>query len=428
VKGPGADDTGLAPAKERLGLAVLAHALLRIAASADGTLVGLYLAALAHERAGFGAGLAGLLGATAYAAELVGSLPLGMAADFFPVRVLMAAGAVSSALGTGALALVASIPLVFLSRIVQGAGLAAVTPPLLVALAGATRQAPSRRARLMGLFELSMLAGLALGGLVGSQLWVRLRVMGFALLAMLALASAVIFLLAAGDRRPQATPHALHDLRQALENPIVRRLAPVWLCVNGVVGLWLGPTLIFLLTQHDRGAQFLVGLFAATPADVGWLLLGYTAVFAAGVLLWSLVLVPGRLLGSLRTSLYAMLAVCAALFALNHSAHWSAAGRVVLLVITALLIMVESGFTPAALTWLAQALGPVAGKGAAMGVYSVLLGVGAVIGSLLAAALGTVWQIDGLLLGTVGLALLALLLLSWISRLGKSAEAGGHHA
>lgn len=423
-----ADDGALAPATERLGLAVLAHAVLRIAASADGTLVGLYLAALAQAHAGFGVGLAGLLAATAYAAELVGSLPLGLAADFVPVGVLMAAGAVASALGTGAFAIVASIPLFFVSRLVQGMGLAAVTPPLLVALVSAPRPVPSRRARLMGLFELSMLAGLALGGVVGSQLWIRVRVMGFGLLAMLALACAVIFPLAAMHRRPQATPHALHGLRQALENPVVRRLAPVWLCVNAIVGLWLGPTLIFLLTQQNRGAQFLVGRFAATPAHVGWLLLGYTAVFASGVMLWSLVLAPGRLLGSLRTSLYAMLAVCAALFALNHSGHWSAAGRAVLLVITALLVMVESGFTPAALTWLAYALGPIASKGAAMGVYSVLLGIGAIIGSLLAAALGTVGQIDGLLLGTVGLALLALMLLSWVSRLGKSAEAGEHHA
>jgi hypothetical protein len=41
-----------------------------------------------------------------------------------------------------------------------------------------------------------------------------------------------------------------------------------------------------------------------------------------------------------------------------------------------------------------------------------LLGLGAVAGSLLAAALGTLWQVDGLLLGTVLLGALALLLLT----------------
>jgi MFS family permease len=76
-----------------------------------------------------------------------------------------------------------------------------------------------------------------------------------------------------------------------------------------------------------------------------------------------------------------------------------------------LLIMVESGFTPAALAWLAQSLGSGTGKGAAMGIYSVLLSVGAIGGSLLAGVLGKMLSVDGLLLGTVALAVCALLLL-----------------
>jgi MFS family permease len=76
-----------------------------------------------------------------------------------------------------------------------------------------------------------------------------------------------------------------------------------------------------------------------------------------------------------------------------------------------LLIMVESGFTPAALAWLAQSRGSGTGKGAAMGIYSVLLSVGAIVGSLMAGALGKLLSVDGLLLGTVGLAVCALLLL-----------------
>jgi MFS family permease len=73
--------------------------------------------------------------------------------------------------------------------------------------------------------------------------------------------------------------------------------------------------------------------------------------------------------------------------------------------------MVESGFTPAALAWLAQSLGFGTGKGAAMGIYSVLLSLGAIGGSLIAGALGKLLSVDGLLLGTVGLAVCALLLL-----------------
>ena len=46
-----------------------------------------------------------------------------------------------------------------------------------------------------------------------------------------------------------------------------------------------------------------------------------------------------------------------------------------------------------------------------MGIYSVLLSVGAIGGSLMAGVLGKLLSIDGLLLGTVGLAVFALLLL-----------------
>ena len=52
--------------------------------------------------------------------------------------------------------------------------------------------------------------------------------------------------------------------------------------------------------------------------------------------------------------------------------------------VIAVLIMIESGFTPAALSLLAGAVGPGVGRGAAMGIYSFLLSVGALIGSVLA--------------------------------------------
>jgi len=56
--------------------------------------------------------------------------------------------------------------------------------------------------------------------------------------------------------------------------------------------------------------------------------------------------------------------------------------------------MVESGFTPAALSLLAGAIGAQAGRGAAMGIYSVLLSIGAIVGSLLAAAFGQTFAAD----------------------------------
>jgi MFS family permease len=264
-------------------------------------------------------------------------------------------------------------------------------------------------------FELSLLAGLALGGLVGTQLWARQQRGAFDSLALLYGLSALLLLFSALHAVGQGRQAALRGLRRALGDPLVRKLAPVWLCVNAIIGLWLGPTLSFVLTGRPVSDQYLDGIFATAPTDVGWLLLGYTVVFGTGVAVWGGLLPKTGVRRAMRVSLWAMVAVCAALALLNHSTSWPAWSRGVLGAVAALLIMIESGFGPAALMWLAQSLGLEAGVGAAMGIYSMLLSLGALAGSLLAGWAATLWRVDGLLLVTVLLAACALLFLSRMS-------------
>lgn len=184
--------------------------------------------------------------------------------------------------------------------------------------------------------------------------------------------------------------------------------------MNCVIGLWLGSTLPFLLTQSVKSRQYLAGIFANDPRRVGWLLLEYAIVFSAGVTVWSFILPHMKIRRAMTITLGAMLPVCAGLYLLNHSSSESTAVRWVIVVLTALAVMIESGFTPAALAWLAEALPPQSGKGAAMGIYSVLLSLGAIAGSLLAGLLGQRYAIDGLLYGTVLVAVLALVFLHWV--------------
>jgi predicted MFS family arabinose efflux permease len=190
----------------------------------------------------------------------------------------------------------------------------------------------------------------------------------------------------------------------------------VWLCVNSIVGLWLGPTLIFLLTQKVRSGQFLAGIFGAQPERVGWLLLGYSVVFGAGVTAWSIVLPRMPIIRALRIALVAMFAVCLGLFILNHSGDRTHTSRWAIGIATALCVMVESGFTPAALSLLAGAIGAQAGRGAAMGIYSVLLSIGAIAGSLMAATLGNRFAVDGLIYGTLAMAVVAMALLGRVDQ------------
>jgi len=178
--------------------------------------------------------------------------------------------------------------------------------------------------------------------------------------------------------------------------------------MNIILGVWLGPTVYFLMTSRSTNSQLFAGLLADRPQQLGWLLFGYSLVFGTGLLAWSVVL-PRLALGrALRISLVAMLAVSIGLLALNHAGRWPLGARWVLTAVIALVVMIESGFTPAALTLLASAVGPRAGRGAAMGIYSFLLGIGALVGNVLAGVLGKRFAFDGLIAATVVLALVAL--------------------
>lgn len=356
-----------------------------------------------------------MLGAIAYGSELAASLPLGLASDLLPGRLLMPLGALASGLGTGMLPFAAGTPGLIASRVLHGLGVAGVTPPLLGMLAQLTARDPARRARVMSFFELSLLSGLGLGGVVASQSWARFGTPAFGLVALLDAVCAILLFIASRRVPARRTAAALAGLREVLRHPSVRRIAPSWLCVNAVIGLWLGPTLTFLLLEPPRSGQYLDGLYAHAPQRIGWLLLGYTVVFGVGVSLWSIILPKLRPRLALASSLVAMLGATLALYAINHSGHSGGDTRAALLGVTAVLVVIESGFTPAALSLLAGSLEVVSAKGAAMGIYSVLLGLGAVIGSLLAGVLGALWQIDGLLLGTLLMALAALFTVRLVS-------------
>ncbi len=397
-----------------LAWVISAHGLLRIASGTSGILIGLYLASLNNHGAHLSAGLVGTLSAVSFAAELFASIPMGLASDAMQPRLLMTAGAIIGALAVFLFAVSGSTSIFFLSRLLEGVGAAAIVPALLAYLTDATDDRPTLRVKAMSYFELTLLAGLALGGIVAGQLFRVLHAGAFAIVAIVYLLCAVTLFINISGRTVRHLVSPLDDLKQVLQLPSIRHLAPVWLCVNSVVGLWLGPTLPFLLTERSTKSQYLAGIYASTPASVGWLLLGYSIVFGIGVTAWSFVLPHIRLKNAMRITLGAMLPVCAGFYLLNHSGNQSSTARWSLGAIISLLIMVESGFTPAALAWLAGTLPIESGRGAAMGLYSVLLSVGAIIGSLLAGILGQRYAIDGLLYGTVFVAILALIFLHWI--------------
>lgn len=352
-----------------LGAGIVGHGLARIAGAASGVLIGVYFAALSGRGTHVGAGFVGVLGAVSFAAELVASVPLGTLSDAVSPRRLMVTGALLAGFATWLMGVTLRVPAFVMSRVLEGVGAAAMTPPLLAWLAEVTERDAGLRARVMSFFELSLLGGLGLGGIVATELWQWVGARGFDVIAGGYSVCAVLFYTAVRGGKAHGRQAALSGLRKALQDRAVRHLAPVWLCINAVAGLWLGPTLAFLLTRRATSGQYLDGIFAADPTRVGWLLLAYSVVFGVGVTAWSFVLPRLRVRTAMKIALAAMLPVCGGLYVLNHSAAMTDGERWMVGVATALLVMVESGFTPAALAWLAQSLGRGAGKGAAMSVY-----------------------------------------------------------
>jgi MFS family permease len=413
-----ADAATLIRARHRLPIALLGNALMRIAGGASAVIVGLYLADLANRGAHVNAALVGTLGAVSFGSELLFGIPAGMLSDAVAPRALMTGGALLGAAATQLFGMTHWVSIFFLSRAIEGIGAAAGAPPLLAHITDVTDRDPRLRARAMSYFELSLLAGLALGGLMGAQLWRIFHITAFATVAFAYFISAGLLYFGVAGSKGRGGPEAMAGFWRALHQPSLRRLAPIWLCVNAVVGLWLGPTLTFLLTEKVHGTQFFAGIFAYQPERVGWLLLGYSLVFGAGVSAWSVILPRMSILRALRINLAAMFAVCVGLLLLNHSGGQSQAVRWVIGVASALCVMVESGFTPAALSLLAGAVGAQAGRGAAMGIYSVLLSIGTIAGSLIAAALSNRFAVDGLIYGTLTMALIAMALLGRLQAVG----------
>jgi predicted MFS family arabinose efflux permease len=421
VEKPSANHAGIADfaaARNRLPIALVGNGLLRIASGASGVLVGLYLAGLANQGAHVGAALVGTLGAVSYGAELFSAVPMGMLSDAVAPRTLMTGGAVLGAVATQLFGMTGWVGVFFLSRAIEGLGAAAGTPPLLAHITDITADDPALRSRAMSYFELSLLAGLALGGLAGAELWRLFHTTAFASVASIYLLCSVLLYFGATGTKGHGEKEALQGFWRALREPSLRRLAPVWLCVNSIVGLWLGPTITFLLTEKVRTSQFLTGIFGDHPERVGWMLLGYSLIFGTGVSVWSVILPRMPILRALRISLAAMFAVCLGLYLLNHSGGQSDPAKWAIGAVTAVCVMVESGFTPAALSLLAGAVGAQAGRGAAMGIYSMLLSVGAIGGSLMAAVLGSQYAVDGLIFGTFAMAVIALSLLGRVGETG----------
>jgi MFS family permease len=409
---------------------VLGTFTLRFSTGLTGGLLVFYLAGLADYPGGrtVSAFEVGVIAATYFLAELVLSPLFGVASDRFGARVVMQLGPIFGAVAVIVTAFTTDVLVLGVTRWVEGAAAAASIPSILGYIALVTSGDDRRRGQAVARFEAATLAGLGGGIVAAGALYGLLGRNAFLLNAGIYAVSFAIYRFGvgepAGDRREAHVTELgaggvgalaeerfnLARYRRVLASAGVWLLAPTWIALNAFVGVWTSQS-IFQLVQAPRPGfeeQLLMGGFAPIHVSAG--LAAWLAVFFAGLLYWG-----NRFRRFRRTTLIAIgifggLALLGAIFGLNHSAAWGLAPQLGLAVIAAGGLFVLAGATPAALGLLADISEThPRDRGAIMGLYSVFLAVGQIVGSVLGGAAAE-WQgVDGLLGASLLLMLAALL-------------------
>jgi MFS family permease len=424
--------------RRSLNAVLLGTFTLRFSTGLTGALLVYYLA----ELEGFGADRVsalevGFLTAAFYVAELVLSPIFGMLSDRIGSRKVMQYGPIFGAVAVVMTALTTDLFLLGITRWLEGAAAAASIPSILGFIAIATSNDEALRGRIVARFEAATLAGLGLGLVAGGGLWALLDRNAFYLNAILYGVSFLIYRygvtdavgrgaeaaeidaetaeLGAGGVGALSRGFDLARYRGVLSNPAVWLLAPTWIAVNAFIGAWTSQSIFQLVNEPRPGFedQLLMGGFEPAQVSIG--LAVALAVFFAGLFYWG-----NRFKRYRRTTIMGIgiaggVAMVAAVFGLNHAEGALAILQIPLALVAAAGLFVLAGATPAALGMLADVSEHhPEDRGAIMGLYSVFLAVGQVVGSLFGGGAAELLGIDGLLLASAALLLLALGPLRWL--------------
>ncbi|MFQ5855853.1 MAG: MFS transporter [Anaerolineae bacterium] len=384
--------------------------VLRGAASAMGVMVGFYLRYLNDSGIQRTTPLTIALFAVAFfATELIGAPLFGAWSDRYGHKPFMILGPLFGAAAVQITAVTAALPLLLLTRLLEGLSTASSVPATLSYISNATIQNPTARGRAVSLWEISTIGGLALGFRIAGTLWDDLGRSGFSVVAVVYLISVAIFywgmrhLPPAVPTEPSESRRLIHILRQ----DDILRFAPAWVAFSAIVGLWLNH-LPFQLSGAVRSLdQNLMGGFSGEV--VGTMLAAYALLFSIGVFIWGLTFARIRRVIILLIANVGVFVATFASYGINHVSLDDRGFVIGLLVVFVAGVMLESGFTPAALGYLADiSENYLEDRGAIMGLYSVLLGIGQLIGGGVGGPFAQRWGMDGVILLTALFGLVAL--------------------
>jgi MFS family permease len=378
----------------------------------------------------------GVMGALFYAGELIASPFFGVLSDRIGHRRVMLVGPAFGAVAVIITAFTVSLPVIGFTRVLEGLSTAASVPSILGFIAFATAADELMRGKAVARFEAATLAGLMLGFVVAGPLFAALGPVAFLANAIMYAISFSIYRLGVPkDAEPEPAARS-HDPEEGLRRylRIVRGshvwlLAPTWIAINATLGLYTTQTLFQLVRAPDPNFadQQLMGGFDPVQVSAGLAVGGL--LFFVGLFYWG-----GKFKSMRRTSiiLYGIIGgavMLAAGAAINHAGTTSILLLLALVVAAAAGLFVLAGATPAAIGLLADMTEAYPDdRGAIMGLYSVFLGVGQIVGSIIGGIAAQRAGLDGIFVASLVLLGIAVLPIGQLRRYEHrvGAPAGAH--
>jgi MFS family permease len=449
--------------------AVIAGSLvLRIAAQTMSQMLQFYFARISNESHPLSHTTTGLITASFFITELLGSPVFGAMSDRSGRKRVIMLGPLFGAVAVQIPAMTMALGLLVVSRLLAGLSTASSIPATLGYISEATTGRPRLRARIMGLFEITFVGGVAAGAVLGGYLWkffgstvmlghFALTGPAFSVNGLVYLVSLAIFAwglreygrngstatgpdeveFAARSRNPAKTAinvsrnisrqlgGRLSRYASILRSPMVWDFVPAWLSVNCILGMWINHSPRLLVGKDHFPGQTLMGAYTEVRFGNGFAV--FALIFAAGVLVWSLFIGRYRKTSVMLIAVAGLFVTMLTAYLLNHSTRES---NQAVFVLTACLLMgfvTLSGFTPAALTYLADITEKyVEDRGSIMGLYTVFLGIGQVVGTAVGGVLATYAGIDGLILLSTAFGVITLASLLYLRKSEQPASPRGH--
>src|SRR6266571_3067374 len=368
--------------------------LLRTNSGAGTVVIGLFLAHLsAHLGHTITSLQVGLFSVVYFTTELLLSPIMGALSDrwgrqrFLVIGPILGLAVVTLFLFTP---LTQPVPYLIGLQALSGIASSMQVPAVLGYLADFTSDSSSRRMRIMSFYELATSGGIAAGVVVGGFAWDRFDRFAFAVLALIYVAVVVCMLLT--PRIKQVIEHGSARVLatrywRIIRSPRLFIFIPAWICIFALVGIWLSSQLTFVL-----------GAFAL--------------FFGLCLLFWAFFLnrVPRIVL--MLASIGGVYLACFALTGINHRGLGNDYLFYIWIPVLMVGVFAETSFAPAALSYLADLSEEVArDRGLLMGLYSVFLGLGQLLGNGLGGFFAHLWGFDGLIYLTILLTSIALICL-----------------